>query len=171
MLSSQNKIVCHWITMCIIQCVDCPCCYQLTLIPLKEKYFDGGDPKRFRDWDRKDLVRRYCNAGRFYSEVSDYLCANPECPRREPDYTPALGEPADSKCVSAYCSSQTCRLVASRWEDYCGQHHPRSKKLMKKEPVFRIRIHDDDDMRFKDPFNHFMKHAQNFGGRRPFPFV
>ena len=157
--------------MCVIQCVNCPCCYQLTLIPLKEDYFDGGDPKRFRFWPRKDLVRRYCKGGRIYTEVCDYLWVNPGCPRREPDYTPALGEQADSKCQSARCSSDTCRLVISRWEDYCGEHHPRSAKLMKKEPVFRVRIYDDTDLRFKAPFNHFMRHAQNFGGRRPFPFV
>ena len=104
------------------------------------------------------MVRCFCNASQFYSQVYDYLCMNPECPMRQPDYAPVQGEQVDSKCDSTHYTSKTCRLVACRWEDYCRDHHLRSKKLMKKGPVVRVWIYDDADLRHADQFFSFMKH-------------
>ena len=146
--------------MCVIQCINCPVCYKLTLVPLKSDYFNREDSRQFRFLERKDLVRCFCNASQFYSQVYDYLCMNPERPRRQPDYAPVQGEQVDSKCNSTHCTSKTCHLVACHWEDYCRDHHPRSKKLMKKEPVFRVWIYDDADLRHADQFFSFMKHPK-----------
>jgi len=85
---------------------------------------------------------------------------NPERPRRQPDYAPVQGEQVDSKCNSTHCTSKTCHLVAYHWEDYCRDHHPRSKKLMKKEPVFRVWIYDDADLRHADQFFSLMQHPK-----------
>ena len=46
-------------TMCLIQCIDCPSCIGLSLVPLKDDYFKGRKPKCFWFWPRKDLVRRF----------------------------------------------------------------------------------------------------------------
>ncbi len=35
------------IIMCIIQCIDCVVCPDLTLVPLKSDYFNGGDYQNF----------------------------------------------------------------------------------------------------------------------------
>ena len=78
--------------MCIIQCIDCVVCPDLTLVPLKSDYFNGGDYRNFRKWDRLDLVRRFKNSGKIYTQVYDKMCMNPECPRRKPDYKPREGE-------------------------------------------------------------------------------
>jgi hypothetical protein len=159
--------------MCIIQCIDCVCCDFLTLIPLKSDYFNGGDYRHFRNWARLDLVRRFRNAGKIYTTVYDEMCMNTECPRRKSDYTPKEGEKVDSHCGSVHCNNLTCRLVACRGEDYCFEHHPRSQQLLKKAPVFRVRIYNDADLRHVDRFSHFMKHVDQRDGRtrRPFPFV
>ena len=158
--------------MCVIQCINCPVCYKLTLVPLKSDCFNREDSRQFRFWERKDLVRCFCNASQFYSQVYDYLCMNPECPRRQPDYALVQGEQVDSKCNSTHCTSKTCCLVTCCWEDYCRDHHPRSKKLMKKAPVFRVWIYHDADLRHADPFLYFMKHRKNTGREnRAFPFV
>ena len=159
--------------MCIIQVIDCVVCHDLTLVPLKSDYFNGGDYLPFRQWKRLDLLRRFKNSGRIYSTVYDKFCMNPECPRRKPDYKPREGEKVDSKCGSVHCKDQTCRLVGTRWEDYCFDHHPRSKALMKKEPTFRVQIYDDNHLRHENPFLHFMEHVdrRDRRERRPFPFV
>jgi hypothetical protein len=46
-------------TMCLIQCIDCPSCIGLSLVPLKDDYFNGRKPKCFWFWPCKDLVRRF----------------------------------------------------------------------------------------------------------------
>jgi hypothetical protein len=71
--------------MCIIQVIDCVVCNLLTLVPLKADYFNGGDFLPFRCWNRLDLVRRFQNSGRIYTQVYDKFCMNPECPRRQPE--------------------------------------------------------------------------------------
>ncbi len=45
--------------MCIIQCIDCVVCPDLTLVPLKSDYFNGGDYRNFQKWDRLDLGDRF----------------------------------------------------------------------------------------------------------------
>ncbi len=158
--------------MCIIQVIDCIVCDLLTLVPLKSDYFNGGDYLPFRRWNRLDLLRRFQNSGRIYTTVYDKFCMNPECPRRKPDYKPREGEKVDSKCGSVHCKDQTCRLVGCRGEDYCFDHHPRSKELMKRSPTFRVQIYDDAHLRHENPFTHFMQHVdRRDGSRRPFPFV
>ena len=159
--------------MCIIQCIDCVVCPDLTLVPLKSDYFNGGDYRNFRKWDRLDLMRRFKNSGKIYTQVYDKMCMNPECPRRNPDYKPREGEKINSTCGSVHCKDSTCRLVACQGEDYCFDHHPRSARLMKQAPNFRVVIYDDVHLRHEDPFMHFMEHVGRRGDRerRPFPFV
>ncbi len=125
---------------------------DLTLVPLKSDYFNGGDYRNFRKWDRLDLVRRFKNSGKIYTQVYDKMCMNPECPRRKPDYKPREGEKINSTCGSVHCKDSTCRLVACRGEDYCFDHHPRSAVLMKQAPNFRVVIYDDAHLRHADPF-------------------
>jgi hypothetical protein len=163
--SHENNI------MCIIQCINCPCCFPLMLVPLKSDYFHGGNPRHFRDWPRLDLVRRFRNAGRNYILVYDRLCMNPHCVRRNPNYRPLESERIDGKCNSGFCTERTCRLVACRGEDFCQDHFPAYEHLMRRPPVFRVRIYDDADFRDQDPFGHFMEHVgRDRRERRPFPF-
>ena len=73
-------------TMCLIQCIDCPSCIGLSLVPLKDDYFNGRKPKCFWFWPRKDLVRCFKNSGNFHTVVYNHICKNPGCQRKDPNY-------------------------------------------------------------------------------------
>ena len=126
--------------MCIIQCINCSCCLDLMLVPLKNDYFDGENPRPFQDWLRYDLVHRFCNAGRTHLVVYDRLCSNAYCIRRHPDYRPYQRERIGDKCDSAFCSEMTCSLVQCHGEDFCHEHFTGYDHLMQRPPVFRVRI-------------------------------
>jgi hypothetical protein len=49
----------------------------------------------------------------------------------------------------------TCRLVACHGEDFCQDHFPAYEHLMRRPPVFRVRIYEDADFRDQNPFGHF----------------
>jgi len=136
--------------MCLIQCIDCPSCIGLSLVPLKDDYFKGRKPKCFWFWPRKDLVRRFKNSGNFHTVVYDHICKNPGCPRKDPNYQPAHSSKRDSTCGSVYCQLETCRLVVSSFEDYCKNHHPRPDLLDKQAPQFRIRLARGDGFEVDD---------------------
>ncbi len=55
--------------MCIIQCINCSVCLDLMLVPLKNDYFDGDNPRHFQDWLRYNLVHRFRNTGRTHLVV------------------------------------------------------------------------------------------------------
>jgi len=136
--------------MCLIQCIDCPSCIGLSLVPLKDDYFKGRKPKCFWFWPRKDLVRRFKNSGNFHTVVYDHICKNPGCPRKDPNYQPAHSSKRDSTCGSVYCQLETCRLVVSSFEDYCKNHHPKPDLLDKQAPQFRIRLARGDGFEVDD---------------------
>ena len=136
--------------MCLIQCIDCPSCNGLSLVPLKDDYFNGRKPKCFWFWPRKDLVCRFKNSGNFHTVVYDHFCKNPGCPRKDPNYQPTHSSKLDGTCGSFYCELETCRLVVSSFEDYCKNHHPRPDLLDKQAPQFRIRLARGDGFEVDD---------------------
>jgi len=140
--------------MCIIQCVDCPCCSRLRLVPLKTDYFDGDIPRPFPEWPRVDLVHRFRNAGRIHFVVEDYICVNPYCIRRHPEYRPLLRELIGGKCESAFCSEGMCRLVGCDLEEFCQYHFPGYEHLMRRPPSFRVRIFEHVFFRNQNALGH-----------------
>jgi hypothetical protein len=94
--------------MCLIQCIDCPSCIGLNLVPLKDDYFKGKNPKCFWFWHRKDLVRCFKNSDNFHAVVYDHIWKNPGCPRRDPNYQPTHSSKRNDTCGSVYCQLETC---------------------------------------------------------------
>ena len=134
--------------MCLIQCIDCPSCIRLHLVPLNDDYFKGKNLKCFWFWPRKDLVHCFKNSDNFHTVVYDHICKNPGCPRRDPNYQPTHSSKRNGTCESVYCQLETCRLVISRFEDHCKNHHPRP--LDKQAPQFRVRLARGDGFEVDD---------------------
>ncbi len=126
--------------MCLIQCIDCPFCIGLHLVPLKDDYFKGKNPKCFWFWPCKDLVYHFKNSDNFHTVVYDHICKNPGCRRRDPNYQPTHSSKHNGTCGSVYCQLKTCRLVISRFEGHCKNHHPRPDLLDKQAHQFRARL-------------------------------
>ena len=136
--------------MCLIQGIDCPSCIRLHLVPLRDNYFKGKNPKCFWFWPRKDLVCCFKNSDNFHTVVYDHICNNPGCPRRDPNYQPAHSSKRDGTCGSVYCKLETCRLVISRFEGHCKNHHPRPDLLNIQAPQFRVRLAQGDGFEVDD---------------------
>ena len=134
--------------MCLIQCIDCPSCIGLNLVPLKDDYFKGKNPKCFWFWHHKDLVHCFKNSDNFHAVVYDHIWKNPGCPRRDPNYQPTHSSKRNDTCGSVYCQLKTCRLVISRFKDHCNNHHPRP--LDKQAPQFRVRLARGDGFEVDD---------------------
>ncbi len=136
--------------MCLIHCIDCPSCIGLSLVPLKDAYFNGRKPKCFWFWPRKDLFCCFKNSGNFHTVVYDHICKNPGCPRKDPNYQPTHLSKCDGTCRSVYCQLKTCRLVVSSFEDYCKNHHPRPDLLDKQAPQLRMILARGDGIEVDD---------------------
>jgi hypothetical protein len=140
--------------MCIIHVIDCLGCdalilgYKFTRPPLKSDYFDDKHDQHYGSWDRLDLAQRYFDAGENYTLVYDLMCLNPECPRRQPDYTPKRAERIFDKCDNIHCTKATCRLEICPNEELCRDHAAWAPEgLTQTAPAFRVPIYDVDGIR------------------------
>jgi hypothetical protein len=140
--------------MCILKCIDCPHCPGLLLTPLRKNFFgykrDGSfetKPRPFLQWDILDseLWYRYLNNEGIYIVVYDHICKNKNCLRRDPDFQPDRNRKETEACGAPGCDMTSCRMAASRIEDYCVLHHPSLFRYRKLTPEFRVRLQDDYD--------------------------